>query len=92
MKCASLTNVSTGTDTTAATQSSSNTSLPIIGDRVLRLREVTRVVGLSSATIHRRVKAGSFPKPLRLGGGAAVGWLWSDLQGWLQSCRMERQP
>lgn len=61
-------------------------------DRVLRLREVTRIVGLSSATIYRRIRGGHFPRPLRLGGGAAVGWLWSDLQRWLQSCRMEGQP
>lgn len=89
MKSLSATSASGMAAGQPAKNSTSETPPSAIGDRVLRLREVTRVVGLSRATIYRRIETGGFPRPLRLGGGAAVGWLWSDLQCWLLSCRAE---
>ena len=54
-------------------------------DRILRLDEVTRTVGLSKSTILRRIRHGQFPRPVRLGAPdtQAVGWRQSDVVKWL---------
>lgn len=49
---------------------------------ILRMREVTRVTGLSKASIYRMVNAGTFPGSVPLG-IKAVGWLRSDVEGWI---------
>lgn len=51
-------------------------------DRILRLPAVEARVGLSRATIYRRVAAGDFPKPVPLG-GKAVGWRLSAILRWV---------
>ena len=53
-------------------------------DRVIRKLELLQIVGVSSATLHRWVAAGSFPPPIRLGANS-VGWLASEVQEWLSS-------
>lgn len=53
-------------------------------DRILRPREVCRVVALSRTTLWRRVRDGQFPKPIRLGPNA-VGWRRSAIDEWLDS-------
>ena len=52
---------------------------------ILRIREVLSRVGLSRATIWRRVKEGEFPAPLRLGGPntRAVGWDSAAIDQWI---------
>ena len=52
---------------------------------VLRIKQVQMNVGLSRTTIWRRVKAGDFPTPKRLGGPntRAVGWDSADIDGWV---------
>ena len=42
-------------------------------ERILRRREVLNMLGISSATLHRRLKDGSIQQPLRLGPNS-VGW------------------
>lgn len=49
---------------------------------ILRMPEVTRVTGLSKASIYRMVKAGVFPGSVPLG-VAAVGWMRSDVERWI---------
>lgn len=51
-------------------------------DRILRLPAVEARVGLSRATIYRRVAAGDFPRPVPLG-GKAVGWRLSAILRWV---------
>lgn len=51
-------------------------------DRILRLPAVEARVGLSRATIYRRVAAGDFPRPVPLG-GKAVGWRLSAVLRWM---------
>jgi prophage regulatory protein len=51
--------------------------------RILRLPGVIAQTGLSRSTIYLRVSQGEFPKQVRLG-FRAVGWLESDIQGWLE--------
>lgn len=51
---------------------------------ILRRREVQIRTGLSRSTIYLRVSQGTFPKPISLG-PRAVGWLESEVEGWLQA-------
>jgi prophage regulatory protein len=53
-------------------------------DRILRVAAVAARVGLSRATIYRRVAAGEFPAPVSLGGNS-VGWRESQIIAWLAS-------
>jgi len=53
-------------------------NLPII----IRLPEVTRMIGLSRASIYRMVKLGKFPASVPLG-ELAVGWLRSEVEQWI---------
>ena len=52
--------------------------------RFIRRDEVTARTGLPRSSIYDRMKAGTFPAPIRLGVGAkAVGWLEPDISDWI---------
>lgn len=51
---------------------------------ILRRKQVEGRTGLSRSTIYLRVSEGTFPKPVNLG-ARAVGWLESEIDGWLTS-------
>ena len=53
-------------------------------DRLLRVREVLRIVGVSRATLYEMVRRGAFPAPVRIS-AIAVGWKQSEVQRWLAS-------
>ena len=53
-------------------------------ERLLKCREVVEIVSLSRASIYRLMKAGDFPRPIRLGPGS-VRWKLSDIVAWVQS-------
>ena len=50
---------------------------------ILRLPSVKSITKLSRSTIYLRIAAGTFPKPINLG-GRAVGWLEAEIQEWLE--------
>ncbi len=50
---------------------------------VLRRRQVEKRVGLTRSPLYARIKAGTFPKPVQLGNGRAVGWLEHEVDAWL---------
>lgn len=50
--------------------------------RIVRMPELLQKIGLSKASIYNRVAAGSFPKPINLG-GRSVGWLESSVEQWI---------
>lgn len=50
--------------------------------RIIRLKEVSKVTGLARSTIYKYVSEGTFPKPVSLG-DRCVGWLESEVQGWI---------
>ena len=52
------------------------------GDRLLRLPEVLRLTGLSRSTVYRKIKAGEFPRPVKLG-KRAVGWREFEVIAWI---------
>lgn len=47
----------------------------------IKLPEVKRICGLSTATIYRMAVSGKFPKQVKLG-AAAVGWVKSEVDQW----------
>ena len=52
---------------------------------ILRRKQVESRTGLSRSTIYARIAEGSFPRPIDLGGGRAVGWVEAEIEAWLQS-------
>ena len=49
-----------------------------MGERIIRRPAVLQKLSISSATLHRRIKDGTVPPPLRLGPNS-VGWLESSI-------------
>ena len=52
--------------------------------RVLNVRDVVSMTGLSKATIWREEKSGAFPKRINLT-PRRVGWIESEILEWLES-------
>jgi prophage regulatory protein len=50
--------------------------------KILRLKELTCIVGLSRSSIYRLVSLGMFPAPIKIG-VSAVGWDSADIDSWL---------
>ena len=50
---------------------------------ILRRRQVEKRVGLSRSPLYARIRAGTFPKQISLGGGKAVGWIESEIEAWI---------
>ncbi len=48
--------------------------------RIVRIKEVISIIGLSRSTIFNRIEAGLLPPSINLGEGRAVGWLESEIQ------------
>ena len=63
------------------------------GDRVLRMRELSRRLQLSPSRLYALIAEGRFLPPFRLvSGGRAVGWLESEVDEWLSSRRAGIEP
>ncbi|AKV10870.1 hypothetical protein B723_16820 [Pseudomonas fluorescens NCIMB 11764] len=52
--------------------------------RIMRLKEVIDCTGLGRSTIYKYISEGSFPKTVSLG-DRAVGWVESEVMGWVMS-------
>ena len=52
-------------------------------NRILRLPEVRRLTGLSTSSLYRSIKRGTFPPPVALGANA-VGWRSRDVAAWIE--------
>lgn len=50
---------------------------------ILRRRQVEKRIGLTRSPLYARIKAGTFPKPIQLGNGKAVGWIEAEIEAWL---------
>lgn len=50
---------------------------------ILRRKQVEARTGLTRSPIYSRIKAGTFPSPVNLGGGKAVGWVESEIDAWI---------
>lgn len=54
------------------------------GDRLIDLREVKRILPLSTSTIYARVRANEMPAPFRIGANR-VAWRESAILGYVNS-------
>ena len=61
----------------------------IVSDSVIRISEVKTITGLSRSTIYDHIKKGLFPQSIKLG-PRSVGWLRSEIEGWLNACAANR--
>lgn len=59
--------------------------------RLLQLREVGHLVRLSRSAVYRRMQAGKFPRPERIG-PKAVRWRIEDIEAWLAAHPTRRPP
>jgi prophage regulatory protein len=57
-------------------------TVPLVIDRILRLQAVKDRVGLSRATIYRRIQRKEFPASVPLGGNI-IGWRESEISAWI---------
>ena len=64
--------------TPAATPSASSAN----DERLLRIRDVLNIVGLSRAHVYNLIKQGLFPRPIALGSNCAR-WVQSEVQAWV---------
>ena len=53
-------------------------------DRLLRRKEVEDLTGLGTTSIYKFMKAGSFPRAVRVSAGA-VRWRLSEVNAWIAS-------
>ncbi len=53
--------------------------------RILRLKEVQRMTGLSRSTIYAEIAKGNFPKQIQLTGARSVGWYEEAVVQWIES-------
>ena len=58
--------------------------------RILRFPEVEQRIGFKRAYIYRLIKAGKFPKPIRLG-VRAVGWDSHQIEAWIEKQSRKRR-
>lgn len=66
-----------------------NTAEDQLVERLIRIDEVKRLTGLSTASLYRSIAAHDFPSPVRLGASARA-WALSEVQAWIVG-RMERR-
>ena len=58
--------------------------------RLLRVNEVVRMVGFSKATLYRRIRSGTFPKPIALGAQTSA-FLEGEILDWVSAQATQRR-
>jgi prophage regulatory protein len=58
-----------------------------MSQKILRISEVSKRIGLGKTWIYARIKEDKFPLPVQLG-AQAVGWRESDIDQWIA----DREP
>jgi prophage regulatory protein len=53
---------------------------------ILREVELVKLLNISASTIRRKIKAGTFPRYVKLG-PKAKGWRTSDIETWLNNLK-----
>lgn len=53
--------------------------------KILRLKEVQHMTGLSRSTIYAEIAKGKFPNQVKLTGARSVGWHESAVAQWVES-------
>ena len=52
--------------------------------RILRRREVVKLIGLSRATLYRMISSGEFPRPVQIS-PRCTGWRADEVEEWVSS-------
>jgi len=52
-------------------------------DRLVRMKELKQLIGLSNASIYRYIKNGTFPKQIQLSQNC-VAWRMSAIEKWIR--------
>ena len=58
-------------------------------EQFLRLPDVVKATGWSKITIHRAVREGRFPRPVKLG-ARSIAWPETEIAEWQESRKAER--
>lgn len=58
--------------------------------RLIRLKEVMALSGLSRAGIYRHIQDGTFPTPVKIGGRASA-WVSDEVQQWIAQRIADRE-
>ncbi|WP_206214325.1 AlpA family phage regulatory protein [Desulfovibrio sp. ZJ369] len=66
------------------TASTTPTSSPLSDNRLLRRPEVEELVGLKTSALYANMKAGLFPRPVKIG-KRGVAWRSADIAAFLQN-------
>lgn len=56
----------------------------MIENKLIRLSELTQIVGLCRTSIYVKLKQGDFPRLVRIG-SKAVAWKSEDIKAWVDS-------
>lgn len=67
-----------------STTSTAPAPSPLTGNRLLRRPEVEALVGLKTSAIYANMKAGLFPRPVKIG-KRGVAWRSADIAAFLQN-------
>lgn len=52
--------------------------------RIIRVSELSKIIGMSKASIYRLMNSGLFPKAIKLGVNS-VGWKSYEVMDWIES-------
>jgi prophage regulatory protein len=60
--------------------------------RLIRLKEVLAICGISRSSVYDAIKKGEFPAPIKLHGRSSA-WIKSEILQWVEACiRASRVP
>lgn len=54
-----------------------------LASRLLRMKEVAAICGLSSSSIYKNVRSGTFPQPIKIGLRASA-WIKPEVEAWIE--------
>ena len=53
--------------------------------KIVRMKEVQRITGLSRSTIYAQIAKGQFPQQVKLTGARSVGWHEAAIIEWIEA-------
>ncbi|MDE2271001.1 MAG: AlpA family transcriptional regulator [Xanthomonadaceae bacterium] len=68
---------------------SENSPAPSANVVLLRLPQVKAQTGLSRSALYRRIAAGNFPAPIKIGARASA-WSSEEVERWIAECIAQR--
>ena len=53
--------------------------------KLLRIKDVLGITGLSRSGLYEKISSGLFPRPVQLG-PRSVAWIDSEIDSWIKTC------